>query len=60
MLHENLLNTEKIHLNFNANKIRWLTDSKISSTDTFCIGSGEKAVSIFFSRIISSNKINAI
>jgi len=46
MLHENLLNTEKIHLNFNANKIRWLTDSKISSTDTFCIGSGEKAKKI--------------
>jgi hypothetical protein len=34
-------------LNFNANKIRWLTESKVSATDIFCIGSGENLVNNF-------------
>lgn len=41
MMNENLLNTERYNLNFNANKIRWLTESQITSTDTFVVGSGE-------------------
>lgn len=44
MMNENLLNTEKQHLTFNANKVRWLTDSQTAPADTFVIGSGEKAV----------------
>ena len=36
----------KHNLNFNANKIRWLADSKLNPTDTFVIGSGENAVSL--------------
>lgn len=44
MMNENLLNTDKQHLTFNANKVRWLTDSQTTPADTFVIGSGEKAV----------------
>ena len=47
MNNENLLNTQKQCLNFNANKIRWLTDSQTTPTDTFVIGAGEKAVVTF-------------
>lgn len=42
-MNENLLNTERQHLTFNANKVRWLTDSQTTPADTFVIGSGEKA-----------------
>jgi len=35
---------ERIYLNFNANKIRWLAESKITPSNVFCIGSGESLV----------------
>lgn len=38
---------EQIFLNFNANKIRWLSESKITPTNLFCIGSGENIVTLF-------------
>lgn len=35
---------EKVFLDFNASKVRWLTNSKIHPTDLFCLGSGENEV----------------
>ncbi len=35
---------QKVNLEFNGNKIRWLADSNVTPTNTFCIGSGEKRV----------------
>lgn len=43
MMNENLLSAERHNLNFNGNKIRWLTDSQITPTDKFVIGSGERS-----------------
>lgn len=40
----NNTNYQKVNLDFSASKIRWLTDSKVTPTDTFCIGSTEKRV----------------
>jgi hypothetical protein len=45
-MYDEILNRpQEIYLNFNANKIRWLGDSKVSHTNIFCIGSGENLVS---------------
>ena len=48
---ESLNNPQKIYLNFNANKIRWLSDSKIVPSDFFCLGSAENSVSFIFRQI---------
>lgn len=45
---------QKVNLDFNGSKIRWLTDSKVTPTDTFCIGSNEKRVLLFI--FISAKK----
>ena len=50
MMHENLLNTQSVYLKHNPNKVRWLTESKITPTDLFCIGSGENSVIYFFAQ----------
>jgi len=41
--------SHQIYLNFNASKIRWLTDSNVATTSVFAIGSGEniKKVSLW-------------
>lgn len=43
-MQENQISYQKVNLDFNGSKIRWLTDLKITPTDTFCIGSTEKRV----------------
>ncbi|CAF0775441.1 unnamed protein product [Brachionus calyciflorus] len=40
-MYENLNKPEQIYLNFNASKVRWLSNSKVMPTNLFCIGSGE-------------------
>ena len=44
MLEDPASKPQKTYINFNANKVRWLADSKISPTNVFCIGSGENVV----------------
>jgi len=34
-------------LNYNANKVRWLTDTQLTPSDMFVLGSSENVVSIF-------------
>ncbi|RNA16404.1 Nucleoporin Nup43 [Brachionus plicatilis] len=46
---ENKNKLEKIYLNYNASKVRWLSDSSITPSDFFCLGSAEnlKSVSVW-------------
>jgi hypothetical protein len=39
--------SQQIFLNFNANKIRWIADSNIINSDTFCVSGGENKVGWF-------------
>lgn len=52
---ENLNNPQKIYLNFNANKVRWLSDSKIAPSDFFCLGSAENAVNFIYRYFFLNN-----
>ena len=44
MFESSLSKSQNFFINFNANKVRWLADSKISPSNVFCVGSGENVV----------------
>jgi hypothetical protein len=44
MIDEYITEPQHVYLNKNANKIRWLSDTKLSQTELFCIGFGENQV----------------